>query len=63
MTIMEMIYKPLKTKIVKDAEKIGASVITGERMLLYQGVFAFQLWTSQKAPFGIMEKALNEKLY
>ncbi|MCD6109786.1 shikimate dehydrogenase [bacterium] len=63
MTIMEMIYKPLKTKIVKDAEEIGASVITGERMLLHQGIFAFQLWTSQKAPFGIMEKALNEKLY
>lgn len=63
MVIMEMIYTPLKTKIIRDAREIGAKTITGERMLLHQGIAAFELWTSRKAPFDIMEKAVNEALY
>lgn len=63
MTIMEVIYTPLETKILKDAKKKGAQTITGDRMLLRQGVAAFTIWTQQKAPFETMEKALKEKLY
>jgi len=63
MIVMEVIYTPLKTKIIRDAQEIGATTITGDRMLLYQGASAFELWTSQKAPFNIMKKALTDKLY
>lgn len=63
MTIMEVIYTPLKTKIIKDALEKEAQIITGDRMLLHQGVAAFTIWTQQKAPFEAMEKALKENLY
>lgn len=63
MTIMEVIYTPLETKILKDAREKGAQTITGDRMLLHQGIAAFTIWTQQKAPTEAMEKALKEKLY
>jgi shikimate 5-dehydrogenase len=31
-------------------------------MLLWQGVFAFQLWTGKKPPVEIMRKALHDSL-
>jgi len=62
MMIMEMIYNPIETRIVKDAREAGATVITGDRMLLHQGVAAFELWTSQKAPFSVMEEAIKKNL-
>ena len=63
MIIMDMIYTPLETKIIKDARSIGATTVTGERMLLHQGVAAFEIWTSKKAPFDIMEQAIKKNLY
>ncbi len=50
MTVMEMIYSPLMTKILKDAKEIGAKIITGDRMLLNQGFACFQIWTGEQAP-------------
>jgi len=60
MVIFEMIYSPLETKIVRDAREIGATVITGDKMLLHQGYKAFELWTSVEAPRKEMAKALND---
>ncbi|MBD3156353.1 shikimate dehydrogenase [Candidatus Peregrinibacteria bacterium] len=62
MVVMEMIYTPRNTRIIRDAQKAGAQTITGERMLLHQGAAAFSLWTSQKAPFAAMEKAVESEL-
>lgn len=62
MVIMEAIYTPRETRIIKDAKKARAKTITGERMLLHQGAAAFTLWTSQKAPFTAMEKAVEKEL-
>lgn len=62
MIVMEMIYSPLMTKILKDAKEVGAKIITGDKMLLHQGFAAFELWTDQKAPREVMEKAVLEHL-
>jgi len=62
MVVMEMIYTPRMTRILKDAKVIGAKIITGERMLLHQGFAAFEFWTGKKAPVEIMEKAVNKRL-
>jgi len=60
--VMEMIYTPKMTRILKDAKAKGAKIITGERMLLHQGFAAFEYWTGKKAPVKIMEKAVNKHL-
>jgi len=51
MVVMEMIYAPLITKILRDAKVVGAKIITGERMLIHQGTAAFKYWTGKKLLF------------
>ncbi len=56
--VMDIVYRPQKTRFIREAKEAGFSVITGERMFLHQAAMGFELWTSKKAPFEIMEKAL-----
>lgn len=62
MIVMELIYSPLETKIIKDGKKAGATTITGERMLLNQGFKSFELLTEKKAPRDVMEEAVYRYL-
>lgn len=54
MVVFDAIYNPVKTKLLKDAEKAGAAVINGLDMLVWQGALAFELWTGIKAPLDTM---------
>ena len=59
--VMDIIYNPLETKLVTDAKAVGAKVVLGLEMLLYQGAVAFEIWTNCPAPVEVMRKAaLNE---
>jgi shikimate dehydrogenase len=57
LSVMDIIYNPLETKLLKDAKIVGATVISGLEMLLYQGAVAFQIWTNCSAPVDVMRKA------
>jgi shikimate dehydrogenase len=59
---MDIIYNPLETKLVKDAKAVGAKVVLGLEMLLYQGAVAFEIWTNCPAPVDVMKKAALNKL-
>ena len=60
--VMDIVYNPLKTKLLKDAEAVGAKVVSGLEMLLYQGAVAFEIWTNCPAPVDVMKKAALNKL-
>jgi shikimate dehydrogenase len=60
MVVLEMIYRPLKTKLLKDAERAGCGCVFGLDMLLFQGVAQFEIWTGKKAPVEVMRRALDE---
>jgi shikimate dehydrogenase len=60
--VMDIIYNPLETKLVKDAKAVGAKVVLGLEMLLYQGAVSFEIWTNCPAPVDIMKKAALSKL-
>ncbi len=60
--VMDLITNPIKTRILKEAEKAGAETISGERMLLYQAAGQFEIWFGKTAPVEVMEKALYENL-
>jgi len=60
--VMDIIYNPLETKLVKDAKAVGAKVVLGLEMLLYQGAVAFEIWTNCPAPVEVMKKAALSKL-
>jgi shikimate dehydrogenase len=60
--VMDIVTSPMKTQLLKEAEKAGAKIITGERMLLHQAAGQFEIWFGKPAPIEIMEKALYENL-
>jgi shikimate dehydrogenase len=57
-TVFDIIYRPRQTKLVQKALEKDCTVIYGYKMLLYQGVEQFEIWTDQKAPVEAMEKSL-----
>src|SRR5205823_9002419 len=55
--VLDLIYS--RTRLLRDAEAAGCTVMDGELMLLHQGAAAFTLWTGQPAPLEVMEAALQ----
>ncbi|MCM3566540.1 shikimate dehydrogenase [Neobacillus mesonae] len=43
--VCDIIYNPLKTKFLREAEARGANVQNGIDMFVYQGALAFEKWT------------------
>ena len=50
LVVTDVVYNPIKTKMILDAEKAGCKVVGGKGMLLYQGVEAFKLFMGQEMP-------------
>ena len=60
LVVMDIVYAPLTTKLLENAQQAGCSTICGLEMLLYQGVEQFELWTGEKAPVELMRHKLYE---
>jgi shikimate dehydrogenase len=56
--VMDIVYAPLETRLLKESNDAGCRAVNGLAMLLYQGVAQFELWTAQEAPVDIMRDAL-----
>ena len=56
-TVVDIVYNPVKTRLLKDAEKAGATAIGGLGMLAWQGALSFEMWTGCAAPLDVMRKA------
>lgn len=55
-TAYDLVYRPETTKFMKLAKDAGAKTYNGLKMLLYQGVIAYELWNETEIP---EEKALK----
>ncbi len=62
LVVLDAVYRPLDTRLLRDAGEVGATTIDGAWMLLYQGVEAFERWTGTDAPLDTMNAALRERL-
>jgi len=60
--VNDLVYNPHKTSLLKEADKAGLRTISGIKMLIYQGIESFKIWTGVTPPFHIFEKALMEEL-
>ena len=56
--VFDMVYGPQETPLVQFARESGARSTDGLLMLLYQGVFAFEIWFGKPAPVQVMREAL-----
>jgi shikimate dehydrogenase len=57
--VLDCVYLPGGTPLVRAARESGHIAVPGEAMLLHQGARAFTLWTGKPAPLGIMRAALD----
>lgn len=48
--VCDLIYRPARTRLLREAQAAGLKVQDGLPMLVYQGALAFSLWTGQEAP-------------
>lgn len=60
--VSDIVYQPIKTKFLTEAEKLGASIHFGHTMLLYQAQAAFEIWTFKKAKINNLDQKLERKL-
>ena len=60
MTVMDIVTNPRKTQLLEDAESRGCQVVYGDRMLLWQGVYKFKLYTGVEPPVQVMEQAMEQ---
>ena len=62
MLVADIVYKPLKTRLMKQAEAAGARAINGLGMLAWQGARSFELWTGSAPPVDAMMAAALEQV-
>jgi 3-dehydroquinate dehydratase/shikimate dehydrogenase len=55
--VFDMVYDPLETQFLRDAQAAGATVINGLEMLIAQAVVQFESWTGHDAPVAEMKSA------
>src|SRR5579871_1179612 len=57
--VMDMIYEPRETVLLRDARERRCQALGGLAMLVYQGARAFEIWTGRPAPVGVMRQAVG----
>jgi shikimate dehydrogenase len=62
LAVCDLVYNPLETRLLQQARTAGARAIGGLEMLVQQGALAFQLWTGEQAPVGVMRNAARKAL-
>lgn len=62
LTVFDIVYNPLETRLLREARLAGAKTVTGVMMLVYQGAEAFRIWTGVRPPVDVMKKAVLEGL-
>lgn len=56
---VDIIFNPSETKFMKLCKSAGARACNGLKMLLYQGIAAFELWNNVKVPEELADKILK----
>jgi shikimate dehydrogenase len=62
LVVNDIVYKPLQTRLLKEARKAGAKTVSGLGMLVNQGALSFEIWIGKKAPINVIEAALKREL-
>jgi shikimate dehydrogenase len=59
MVVMDAVYQPERTRLLRDAEACGARTIPGKWMLVHQAAEQLRLWTGRDAPVDVMARAFD----
>ncbi|MFC1936990.1 shikimate dehydrogenase [Chloroflexota bacterium] len=56
LVVADIVYNPIETKLLREAEAAGARTVSGLDMFVWQGALAFEKWTGLKAPVEMMKE-------
>lgn len=62
LVVCDLVYNPVQTLLLQEAEALGCRTLSGLEMLVRQGALAFKIWTGREPPLEIMRKVVREKL-
>jgi len=57
--VMDAVYEPERTRLLRDAEARGARTLCGKWMLVLQAAEQLRLWTGRDAPVDVMAEAFD----
>lgn len=60
--VLDVVFIPPESRLVRDARERGCVAIPGTRMLVHQAAYQFELYTGKQAPFEVMEQALLDRI-
>ena len=60
--VMDMVYRPRETELLRLARGKGIEVISGLEMFLAQGFAQYEIWTGERAPESAMRRAIVSAL-
>jgi shikimate dehydrogenase len=63
MVVMDIVYEPLKTKLLKEADERRCVTIDGLEMLAYQGAGQLEIWTGKRPDINRIKEDLHRALY
>jgi len=61
-TVFDIVYNPMRTKLLNEAERAGADTVTGDLMLVYQAVEQERIWLGIEPPAGTMLDVMRNAL-
>lgn len=57
---VDLIYNPEKTPFIRRLEQLGTKAVNGLKMLLYQGILAYELWNNLIVPEELAERVYRK---
>ncbi len=58
MMVMDIVYEPLQTRLLREAKERGCVTVDGLEMLIRQGIAQFEIWTGRRLEIGEIRKDL-----
>ena len=62
LAVLDLVYRPSPTRLVREARAVGARARGGAGVLLRQAARSLELWTGRAAPLETMRGALRDEL-
>jgi 3-dehydroquinate dehydratase/shikimate dehydrogenase len=56
--VMDMVYRPRETELLRLARRKGIEIISGVEMFLAQGFAQYEIWTGERAPENAMRRVV-----
>ncbi len=62
MVVMDTVYSPLETPLLKAARGMGFKTVDGASLFVRQAEAQFNIWAGEPAPAGLFERLVRERL-